>query len=133
MTDFIGDMITRIKNGQKIKLCNTEYSSLSNINIKILKILYKEGYIRGYVSRYNTLTKKNESQILLKYNLRGEPIIKNLKKISTPGRRIYISIKTLWQPQSTTGLYIISTTKGYLTDVEARRLNVGGELLLHIW
>jgi len=95
MTDFIGDMITRIKNGQKIKLCNTEYSSLSNINIKILKILYKEGYIRGYVSRYNTLTKKNESQILLKYNLRGEPIIKNLKKISTPGRRIYISIKTL--------------------------------------
>jgi len=80
---------------KKIKLCNTEYSSLSNINIKILKILYKEGYIRGYVSRYNTLTKKNESQILLKYNLRGEPIIKNLKKISTPGRRIYISIKTL--------------------------------------
>lgn len=134
MNDCIGDMIIRIKNAQKIKLRETNmFPFLSKNDIGILKILYNEGYLRGYTQSFDILKQKNVITVLLKYNLRGEPIIRNIVKISTPGRRIYLSTKTLWQAQSTTGLYILSTTKGYLTDIEARRLNVGGELLLGIW
>lgn len=134
MSYFLGDMISRINNAQRTKLPAANMFPFLPIRDRaILKILYKEGYIRGYKQYFNVEKKKNIIKVLLKYNIRGEPIIKKLFSISTPGRRIFISIETLWQAQSSTGLYILSTSKGYLTDIEARRLNVGGELLLGIW
>ena len=96
MNDCIGDMIIRIKNAQKIKLRETNmFPFLSKNDIGILKILYNEGYLRGYTQSFDILKQKNVITVLLKYNLRGEPIIRNIVKISTPGRRIYLSTKTL--------------------------------------
>jgi small subunit ribosomal protein S8 len=96
MTDYLGDMITRIKNAQKIKLQEVEMSPFSSKNeLKILKILYREGYFRGYSQYYNIKKKRNIIKLLLKYNVRGESVVRNISRISTPGRRIYVSIETL--------------------------------------
>ena len=134
MKDYLGDLIIRLKNAQKARLSEVMMSPyLPKQYTKVLHLLYKEGYIRGYQEHWDTLEGKFTLKVFLKYSIRGEPIIENIFRITTPGRRIYISTKSLWQPKNGKGLFILSTPKGFLVDREARLLNVGGELLFGIY
>lgn len=132
--DYLSDLIIRIKNGQRAKLPKVSmHPNMPNRYLKIINLLYREGYIRGVQMQYDKLNNKMIHYILLKYNARGEPIIENLYRISTPGRRVYTSIKALWQQKTSQGIIIISTTKGILCDRDARFLNLGGEVLFGIY
>lgn len=131
MKDNISDMITRIRNGQKSKLYEIDlYYPTPLICLNILNVLYKEGYIRGLKKTY-----KNNNlhlKVLLKYDIQGSPVIKNIERISKPSRKVYTSIKSLWKINSGAGIFLLSTPKGVLTDFEARKFNVGGEILFYI-
>lgn len=134
MRDYLADLIIRIKNGQRAKLPEvTMHPYLPKRYLKILRLLYQEGYIRGYVEHRNTLTGKVNIKVLLKYGPRGEPIIEDIFQISKPGRRIYTSIKALWQPKGSRGVIFLSTTKGFISDRDARFLNLGGEVLFGVY
>lgn len=131
MRDNISDMLTRIRNGQKAKLNKISlYSPTPKICLNILKILYKKGYLRGLKKVY--INKKLTIDVLLKYDIEGNPLIKKIERVSTPGRRVYVSIKSLWKVKLGAGIFVLSTPKGLLTDNEARFLNVGGEVLFYI-
>ena len=123
--DLIGDLFTRIRNGQRSKKL---YIYCSNIRIysNILKVLYTEGYIRGY--KY--ISNKN-IKILLKYcgNL---PAITKIGRVSKPGRRIYSNINSLWKLNNNLGIFILSTSKGVMSDKFAKIENMGGEILGHV-
>jgi len=134
MKDYLGDLLIRIKNAQKARLGEAlMHTHLPKQYIKILRILYKEGYIRGHQEHWDALNKKLVIKVLLKYSLRGEPVIENIFRVSAPGRRIYVSNKALWQPKTGKGLFVLSTPKGFLIDRDARLLNVGGELLFGLY
>jgi small subunit ribosomal protein S8 len=129
MTDPIADMITRIRNGQQAKLFAVE-SPFSGLRQSILEVLKREGYIRDF-----TKVEENNKAVLkieLKY-LNGTPVISKIKKISKPGLRIYSSISDLKKVFNGLGISIISTSKGVLSDHEARQLNVGGEVLVEVF
>lgn len=131
MTDHISDMVTRLRNAQKAKLSAVNlHPSSPKVCIHLLEILRDEGYIRGFRELY--IQEKNQQlfQVMLKYGSQGEPAIRSIFRVSTPGRRYYSTTRALWQPKGTMGIFIISTPRGLLTDREARRLNVGGEILL---
>ena len=131
MRDNISDMITRIRNGQKSKLYKINlYCPTSKICLNILNILYQEGYIRGLKKHF--VDNKLFVQVLLKYDIQGNSIIKKIERVSTPGKRVYSSSKALWKIKSGGGVFILSTPKGILTDQKARYLNVGGEVLFYI-
>ena len=127
--DPIGDLITRIRNGQmrrtsKIKAPN------SRLRVRLLDVLQAEGYIRGYAE---VETKGHrELEIELKYH-DGEPVIRELKRISTPGRRVYSSVSELKPHRQGLGVSIVSTPKGVMTDTHAREANVGGEVLFTVF
>ena len=132
--DFIGDMLTRIRNGYQARLSAIFLHSLTpKYCIKILEVLQEEGYILGFQQFNDNITQKNCIKVLLKYNDTGKSTIQNIFRISTSGRRIYISIEQLWKIKGTLGVFVLSTSKGILTDREARLLNLGGELLLGIY
>ncbi len=138
MTDYIADMLIRIKNGQKAHLNEIVlHNIVPKKCISILNILEKEGYISGWEewSFKNIKNKAVNSQIkvLLKYNGQGKMTIRGISKISKPGRRVFLSTKALWKPKSSTGIFILSTPIGILTDTEARISNVGGELICGIF
>ena len=127
--DPIGDLITRIRNGQmrrtsKIKAPN------SRLRVRLLDVLVAEGFIRGYAE---VETKGHrELEIELKYH-DGEPVIRELKRISTPGRRVYSSVSELKPHRQGLGVSILSTPKGVMTDITAREQNVGGEVLCQVF
>ena len=128
--DPIGDMITRIRNAQMRLLSKVEIPS-SKFRAKILDVLKQEGYI----SDYKTLSdqnKKNSLSVDLKYN-NGMPVIKEIKRISTPGRRIYARANSIPKIQNGLGIAIMSTSKGIMTDNEARKENLGGEILCKVF
>ena len=128
--DPIGDMITRIRNAQT-RLLNTVLVPNSKFRVKILEVLKKEGYI----SNYKLLTdenKKNSISVDLKYN-NGIPVIKEIKRISKPGRRIYAKATSIPKIQNGLGLAIVSTSKGIMTDNDARSKNIGGEIICRIF
>jgi small subunit ribosomal protein S8 len=130
MTDQISDLITRIRNGQNQKLLKiTLYKPTSKFCLNFLNILYNEGYIRGYkILNLKPLT----VEVLLKYTAEGEPVIKKITRISKPSRRFYVKIKSLWNVKSGLGIFIISTPKGLMTDLDAKILNQGGEVICSI-
>lgn len=133
MLDLVSDTLTRIKNAQNVRCKEIIlYKPISKLCIEILNILYKEGYIRGF----NIVTSDNNNilsvKVLLKYDFSEQPMIKQIKRISKPGRRFYIPIKSLWKVNNGIGILILSTSKGLMTDEEARILNVGGEVLCKI-
>ena len=134
MQNLLGDLITRIYNGQQARLgailldARTPKSCLL-----ILDILRNEGYILGYHTWYDSKLKRTFLKVLLKYSTLGTPAIKNFFLISKPTRRIYISTLVLWKPKATSGCFLLSTPKGLLVDRDARLLNVGGELLLGVY
>ena len=131
ITDPIGDLLTRIRNGQlrgtaKIKSPN------SRLRASVLDVLQQEGFIRGYAQVEFKDTGRKELEIELKYH-EGRPVIRELKRISTPGRRVYTSVKDLKPHRQGLGVSIVSTPQGVMTDSNAREKNVGGEVLCQVF
>lgn len=130
MSDPLGDMLTRIRNGQQARMSSI-VSPASSLRTNVLEVLQKEGYIRGF----SLLEKRPgvaELTIELKY-YEGEPVIRKITRISRPGRRVYSKIKDLRTVYDGLGVAILSTPRGVLSDQEARDNNVGGEVLCHVF
>ena len=130
LTDPIGDMFARIRNGQ-MRLLNSIDIPSSNFRKNILQVLKNEGYIKDYF-----IEKSENNKITLKINLKyyeGDPVIKEIKRISKPGRRVYSRANSLPKVMNGLGLAIISTPKGVMTDMEARKNNVGGEIICRVF
>jgi small subunit ribosomal protein S8 len=129
-SDPLGDMLTRIRNGQKAKK-QTISSPASSLRANVLEVLKQEGYIRGY-SREKADTGIDQLKIELKY-FENQPVIRNLSRVSKPGRRVYAKIKDLKPINNGLGIVVLSTPKGVLSDGKARELNVGGEVLCSVF
>ena len=128
--DPIGDMITRIRNAQMRQLSNVKIPS-SILRAKILDVLKQEGYISDYKILSDSNNRKDLS-VDLKYN-NGLPVIKEIKRISKPGRRIYARANSIPRIQNGLGLSIVSTSKGIMTDNDARNQNIGGEIICRVF
>ena len=128
--DPIGDMLTRIRNGQMRSLNKIEIP-FSNFRSKILEVLKNEGYIRGYARTKHT-SGKEELDIELKYDDRG-PVISDITRISKPGRRVYSGAERIPYVHNGLGISIISTSKGVMTDTDAREQKVGGEIICRVF
>ncbi|MEO0202659.1 MAG: 30S ribosomal protein S8 [candidate division WOR-3 bacterium] len=127
LTDPISDMIIRIKNGQLRKKESVEIYPKSKFKLEILRILKDEGFIEGYEERDRSIIVK------LRYYPTGEPVITDLKRISKPSRRVYVGYNDLKPVMNGLGIAILSTSKGIITDKQAKKLRVGGELLMEVW
>ena len=130
VTDPIGDLLTRIRNGQlrglqKIKSPN------SRLRTRLLDVLQAEGFIRGY-AEVEFKGGRKELEIELKY-FDGAPVIREISRVSKPGRRVYASVKTLPRVNNGLGVAILSTPKGVMADHDARDANVGGEILCTVF
>jgi len=130
MTDPLGDMLTRIRNGVARRKSSVS-TPASNLRARVLDVLQSEGYIRGY-SKVDFDNGKSELNIELKY-FEGAPVIRKIDRVSKPGRRVYVSVKSIPQVANGLGITILSTPKGVMADHEAREKNVGGELLCSIF
>ena len=128
--DPIGDMITRIRNAQ-MRLLNNVRIPNSKFREKILDVLKQEGYISDYKLLSDTNNKSSLSVDLKYYN--GLPVIKEIKRVSKPGRRIYASATSIPKIQNGLGLAIVSTSIGIMTDNDARSKNVGGEIICKVF
>lgn len=130
MSDPLGDMLSRIRNGQAARKNAVPVPS-SKLRANVLDVLQREGYIRGYST---TEIKKgiSELNVELKY-FDGEPVIKEIARVSKPGRRVYSGIKDLGRVYNGLGISILSTPKGVMSDSEARENNVGGEVLCRVY
>ena len=129
MTDPLGDMLTRIRNGQRAKK-DAVLSPASKLRARVLEVLQREGYIRGYSEDASGL--HPQLRIELKY-FEGEPAIKHVARVSKPGRRVYSGSKELPVIRNGLGISIVSTPRGVLSDAEARAANVGGEVLAEVF
>ena len=130
ITDPIADMLTRIRNANSSKHESVNVPA-SKIKIEIAKILEKEGYINGYEIIEDNV--QGMIKISLKYAQGKQKVITGLKRVSKPGLRVYASNENLPKVLKGLGIAIISTSKGIMTDKEARKLNVGGEVLAFVW
>jgi len=130
MTDPIGDMLTRIRNAQMRSKSKVSTPS-SKMRARVLDVLQEEGYIRGY-AKVDYENGRSELEIELKY-FDGEPVIKQIRRVSTPGRRVYSSVKGLPTVANGLGVSILSTPKGVMSDSQARAENVGGEVLCSVF
>ena len=130
MSDPIGDLLTRIRNGQHAKKSMIS-TPASKMRENVLKVLEREGYIRGF-SREDYDGGHAELTISLKY-YEGEPVIQHIKRISKPGRRVYASVKNLPRVSNGLGISILSTSHGIMSDGEARDANVGGEVICQVF
>ena len=130
MTDPIADMLTRIRNANKAKFEKVEIPS-SKIKVSIARILKEEGYIRNY-SVVND-NKQGVLQIAMKYEGKGGAIISEIKRVSKPSCRMYVDKDAIPMIRSGLGLAILSTSKGIMSDKEARRQQVGGEVICTFW
>lgn len=135
ITDPLGDMLTRIRNAQ-MRGKSSVVSPSSRLRRWVLDVLKEEGYIRGYteMAKKNAQSKnaQSEVEIELKYH-EGQPVIREIQRVSKPGRRVYSSIKTMPVVQNGLGISILSTPKGVMSDSVARENNVGGEVLCRIF
>lgn len=132
MSDPLGDMLTRIRNGQSARKPVVS-SPASKLRSNVLEVLKREGYIRGFSqSPSEKILNAAELAIELKY-YEGEPVIKEIKRVSKPGRRVYAKIKDLPRVYNGLGIAILSTPQGVMSDNEARAANVGGEVLCHVF
>ena len=130
LSDPLGDMLTRIRNGQRARKTSVRAPS-SKLRASVLDVLKREGYIRGYFTT-ELGGGLPELEIELKYN-EGNPVIQEIARVSTPGRRVYSKIKELPRQYSGLGITILSTPRGVLSDHEARAKNVGGEVLCRVF
>ena len=129
MTDPISDLLTRIRNGQQVKKASISCPA-SKIKLAILKVMKEEGFIRDYSLTEDTRGKIIE--ISLKY-YHGEPVIKDIVRISKPGLRVYSSVKGMPVYKNNMGISIISTSKGVMTNFKAKEINIGGEVICRIY
>ena len=132
MTDPLGDMLTRIRNGQRARK-DSVVSPASKLRARVLDVLQREGYIRGYSEE--ALGSKGQHKgirIELKY-FEGQPAIRHVARVSKPGRRVYSGSKELPRVRNGLGITIVSTPRGVLSDAEAREQNVGGEVLAEVF
>ena len=130
MTDPIADMLTRIRNANTVKHETVDVPA-SNIKKEIARILLEEGFVRGYDVIEDG--KQGIIRIQLKYGQTGERVISGLKRISKPGMRVYAANQEIPKVLNGLGISIISTSKGILTDRQARKENVGGEVICYVW
>ena len=128
--DPIGDMFTRIRNGQLRSLSKVEIPS-STFRLKILEVLKNDGFITNF---YIEKKENNKANLIvdLKY-YEGMPVIKEIKRVSKPGRRVYSRATSIPRIQNGLGLAIISTNKGVMSDIEARKNNIGGEIICRVF
>ena len=130
MSDPLGDMLTRIRNGQRARK-DVVGTPASSLRATVLDVLKKEGYIRGY-SRKSERPGMDAFDIELKY-YEGEPVIKEIRRVSKPGRRVYSKVKDLPKVYGGLGISILSTPQGVMSDNDARAANVGGEVLCEVF
>ncbi len=128
--DPVGDMLTRIRNGQMRNLNQVQIPA-SNFRGKILDVLVQEGYIKNFKPLKDKDNKSN-FKVDLKYNL-GNPVISTIVRISRPGRRIYSRAESIAKINNGLGISIVSTSKGVMTDSEARKQNIGGEIICKVF
>ncbi|RDE05524.1 30S ribosomal protein S8 [Sphingomonas aracearum] len=129
LTDPLGDLLTRIRNGQRARK-DSVVSPSSKLRTRVLDVLQREGYIRGYSEE--DMGPAKGVRIELKY-FEGQPAIKHVARVSKPGRRIYSGSQELPRVMNGLGITIVSTPKGVLSDAEAREQNVGGEVLAEVF
>jgi small subunit ribosomal protein S8 len=130
MNDPVGDMITRIRNAQERAKAKVSTPG-SKLRARVLDVLKSEGYIRDYSSVEHS-DGRTEFDIELKY-FDGEPVIREIARVSKPGRRVYVSVKNLPRINNGLGIAIVSTPKGVMADHVARDANVGGEILCTVF
>jgi len=134
MQDFLGDMCTRIKNGHRARLGVVMlHPATPQLCLRVLTLLVKEGYIRSFSETLGKRRKDSSICVYLKYDANGSPALQSIFRVSKPTRRIYLSLKALWKPRSTGGLFIVSTVEGIMSDYEARKRNLGGEILCGVY
>jgi len=128
--DPVGDMFTRIRNGQLRSLSKVEIPS-SKFRLKILEVLKNEGFISNY---YIEKKENNKSSLIvdLKY-YEGTPVIKEIKRVSKPGRRVYSRADSIPRIQNGLGVAILSTNRGVMSDIDARKNNIGGEVICRVF
>tara|TARA_Y100001970_G_C14060870_1_gene764085 strand:- start:379 stop:777 length:399 start_codon:yes stop_codon:yes gene_type:complete len=130
LTDPIGDMFSRIRNGQLRQLKTIDVPS-SNFRLKILEVLKQEGFILNFF-----IEKLENNKKILKVDLKyyeGMPVIKEIKRVSKPGRRVYSRATSVPKIQNGLGLAILSTSKGVMSDSEARKNKIGGEIICRVF
>jgi len=130
VNDPVGDLITRIRNASMRNKSKVSSPS-SKLRVNLLDVLKSEGYIRGY-STVEHKDGRNEVEIELKY-FDGAPVIREIARVSKPGRRVYVSVKNLPRVNNGLGISILSTPKGVMADHAAREANVGGEILCTVF
>lgn len=130
MSDPLGDMLTRIRNGQRVGKSSVR-TPISKLRKNVLEVLLREGYIRGY-SEEEIRNGLKEIIVELKY-AEGEAVISEISRVSRPGRRVYSKIKELSRFYNGLGVVILSTPNGVMSDNEARAANVGGEVLCKVF
>ena len=129
VTDPLGGMLTRIRNGQRARK-DSVLSPASKLRVRVLDVLQREGYIRGYSEE--EMGPAKGIRIELKY-FEGQPAIKHVARVSKPGRRVYSGSQELPRVMNGLGITIVSTPRGVLSDAEAREQNVGGEVLAEVF
>ena len=130
MSDPLGDMLTRIRNAQRARKSEV-ISPASNLRENVLEVLKKEGFIQSF-ERYSVREGIEELNVKLKYH-EGASVITEIRRVSKPGRRVYSCVKTLPRVYNGLGVAIISTPQGVMSDHEARKANVGGEVLCQVF
>lgn len=130
MTDPIADLLTRIRNASAVRH-DTVSIPASNLKLRIVNLLHEEGFIRNF--RVVQDTKQDAICVYLKYTADTTPVITQIERISKPGRRSYVKFKNLPRVRSGLGIAILSTSRGVMTDRQARALRLGGEHLCSVW
>lgn len=130
MSDPLADMIARIRNGQKARKPQVAVKA-AKLHTAVLGVLKEEGYIRGFADK-DVRKGVRETIVDLRYH-EGQPAIREIKRVSTPGRRVYSGIKTLARPHGGLGVAIVSTPQGVMSDAAARTKNVGGEVICRVY
>ena len=130
MSDPLADMLTRIRNAGMVKFRTVDVP-LSNLKLGVAKVLQDEGYIERYTVLKDALP--GTIRIDLKYSANNEKVISGLRRVSKPGMRIYVKADKIPKVMSGLGIAILSTSRGIITDHQARELGVGGEILCNVW
>lgn len=131
MTDPIADMLTRIRNGVQAHHETVDVAPISKVKVEIAKILKEEGYIANYAVTGEGIEKK--LVVTLRYGADDEKVIKGIKRISKPGLRVYAKTDSVPRVLNGLGIAIISTSKGMMTDRDARKAHTGGEVVAYVW
>lgn len=130
MTDPIADLLTRIRNAQSAGHA-TVSAPRSRLKVEIVKLLKTEGFIEGWVE--NEDDRQGKLKVFLKYDAASRGGIRGIERVSTPGRRVYVGREDIPRVRNGLGLAILTTPRGVLTDRDARKAGVGGEVLCHVW